>query len=151
MHITARDFESFMVKQLKYASLNGQDRFESGRKAGYFRTLWHAPFRFFYLYVVRCGFLDGQAGLMVCMTLAFYTFAKDAKIWELNQNRLVSSRQRSVGPRESLSTSSIQGSYNSTLSPAVELPAAKSLAAKLPTRLPVAELAEAQPSMRKAA
>jgi glycosyltransferase involved in cell wall biosynthesis len=148
IHIAARDFESFMVKQLKYASLNGHDRFESGRKAGYFRTLWHAPFRFFYLYVVRRGFLDGQAGLMVCMTLAFYTFAKDAKIWELNQNRLALTRQRSGGLRESHSNPFLtEGMNNATLPPEARPPVAKLPAATLP----VAELTAARPPMRKAA
>ena len=44
------------------------------------------PFvRFFWLYVLRRGFLDGLVGLQICMLQAFFvTFVKQARLWELS-------------------------------------------------------------------
>ena len=44
------------------------------------------PFmRFFWLYVLRLGFLDGLVGLQICMLQAFFvTFVKQARLWELS-------------------------------------------------------------------
>jgi hypothetical protein len=33
--------------------------------------------------LLRRGFLDGRAGLVVCGIMAYYTFLKDAKLWAL--------------------------------------------------------------------
>jgi hypothetical protein len=49
--------------------------------------LLHAPLRFVQLYLVRGGWLDGRAGLVVCGIMAYYTFLKDAKLWALASRR----------------------------------------------------------------
>jgi hypothetical protein len=33
--------------------------------------------------VIRLGFLDGKAGLVLCMLTGFYSFTKLAKLWAL--------------------------------------------------------------------
>jgi hypothetical protein len=40
------------------------------------------PLRFLQLYFLRLGFLDGVPGFQICMYTAFYTFVKQAKLWE---------------------------------------------------------------------
>jgi hypothetical protein len=39
------------------------------------------------MYVLRAGFLDGRVGLVLCGTMAYYTFLKDAKLWALEHTR----------------------------------------------------------------
>ena len=43
-----------------------------------------APFfRFFWLFVVRRGFLDGLPGFQLCLLQSFFvTFVKQARLWE---------------------------------------------------------------------
>jgi glycosyltransferase involved in cell wall biosynthesis len=41
---------------------------------------------FGYLYIARLGFLDGRAGLTLCLLYAFRQFLADAKIWELKRD-----------------------------------------------------------------
>jgi len=42
--------------------------------------------RFLQLYVLRLGFLDGMAGVQVCMLQSFFiTFMKQARLWEMEQ------------------------------------------------------------------
>ena len=40
------------------------------------------PWRFFSMYVLRLGFLDGRAGFVLARLSAFYTFLKYARLWE---------------------------------------------------------------------
>lgn len=51
------------------------------------RILLHPPFRFFRCYFVKKGFLDGMAGLVIAVTIAFGTFIKYAKVWEARTER----------------------------------------------------------------
>ncbi|MFV2070524.1 MAG: hypothetical protein ACC645_26450, partial [Pirellulales bacterium] len=39
--------------------------------------------RFLHTYIVRLGFLDGLAGLQVCMLTGYSSFMKQARLWEL--------------------------------------------------------------------
>ncbi len=54
-----------------------------------FGMLFHAPFRFFRCYVIKLGFLDGIAGVVIAVISSFGTFVKYSKFWEkyLNENR----------------------------------------------------------------
>lgn len=47
------------------------------------RILFHSLFRFFKCYVLKRGFLDGIPGLIIANNVAFGTFSKYAKQWEL--------------------------------------------------------------------
>jgi len=40
------------------------------------------PARFFRDYVLHMGFLDGSKGLQLAWMSAFYTFMKQARLWE---------------------------------------------------------------------
>jgi hypothetical protein len=43
-----------------------------------------APLRFLQLYFLRLGFLDGMPGFQVCVHTAYYSFLKQAKLWEMH-------------------------------------------------------------------
>jgi hypothetical protein len=46
--------------------------------------LMRPPIRFFQLYVLRRGFLDGLPGLQMSMLVAFTGFLKQARLWSLD-------------------------------------------------------------------
>ena len=85
LHYTTWNTDDYLFKMNRYAAwgaLNFRD--EKGRKtAGILPMITRAPLRFLQLYVLRLGFLDGIPGLQVCMITAFYSFLKQAKLWEL--------------------------------------------------------------------
>lgn len=81
-HYTARDLETYVRKVVRYGCLDGNYRYERGKRPSYLFTFAHAPLRFFQLFVLRGGFRDGFPGLVLCMVLAFYVFMKDARLWE---------------------------------------------------------------------
>jgi (heptosyl)LPS beta-1,4-glucosyltransferase len=84
LHYTCRSLAQFVEKQRRYASTSAEDMYAAGRRVSYLGLLVRPPIRFLQLFVFRGGFLDGLPGLLVCMTMAFYTFLKYAKLWELS-------------------------------------------------------------------
>jgi len=68
-----------------YTGLAARDMQERGRRAGFWGMFLRPPLRFFQLYILRGGFLDGLAGLQMAMLVAFAGFLKQARLWELDQ------------------------------------------------------------------
>jgi hypothetical protein len=48
--------------------------------------LVHPPARFLRMYVLQRGFVDGYAGLVLCLLSAYGVFLKYAKAWELKRS-----------------------------------------------------------------
>ena len=81
---TRTTISSKMNRYAAWGALNFRD--EKGRKtAGFLPMITRAPLRFLQLYLLRLGFLDGIPGLQVCMFTAFYSFLKQAKLWEMRE------------------------------------------------------------------
>jgi glycosyltransferase involved in cell wall biosynthesis len=104
VHHTAVDLDRFLVKQQRYATWSALDAYDAGKRASAFRLLTHALFRFLQLYIVRCGWLDGRAGIVVCGLAAWYTFLKDAKLWAMRNCR-VSEQDTATAGRQAIDMS----------------------------------------------
>jgi len=88
VHHTALDLDRFVAKQERYATWSALDAYDAGKRASWLRLLTHAPLRFMQLLVLRGGWLDGRAGVVVCGLAAWYTFLKDAKLWAMRNCRV---------------------------------------------------------------
>lgn len=88
VHHTALDLDRFVAKQERYATWSALDAYDAGKRASWLRLLTHAPSRFLQLLVLRGGWLDGRAGVVVCGLAAWYTFLKDAKLWAMRNCRV---------------------------------------------------------------
>jgi len=84
VHFTYWSLEDYLRKFDRYTTLAAVAWRKKGRPDRFVSLLLRAPLRFLYLYVIRLGFLDGVAGLVLCMLSAFYSFTKVAKLWALN-------------------------------------------------------------------
>jgi glycosyltransferase involved in cell wall biosynthesis len=84
LHYTYWSYDQYFAKYVDYTRWGAQDMWDAGR-----RTSWHGlllrPFlRFFQLYVLRRGFLDGLAGIQVCMLQSFFvSFVKQGRLWQM--------------------------------------------------------------------
>jgi hypothetical protein len=58
---------------------------EGGRRSGPLALLIHPPAAFVRNYVLRRGFLDGTAGLLLSAVNAYSVFLKFAKLWEIQR------------------------------------------------------------------
>ncbi|MEM9657199.1 MAG: hypothetical protein AAF961_02455, partial [Planctomycetota bacterium] len=68
----------------RYTRVQAEQWHASGRRASYARMLIQPPLRFLRDFVLHRGFLDGAAGLQIAWMSAFYTFMKQARLWELH-------------------------------------------------------------------
>lgn len=68
-------------KSAHYAREWACERAERGRSASLLSAFGHSGFCFVRMYLLRAGFLDGRAGLLLAILLAQATFAKYAELW----------------------------------------------------------------------
>lgn len=86
LHFSTRSYDQYFEKYVKYTQWGAQDQWERGRRTSFNGLLIRPFFRFLQLYVLRLGFLDGMAGVQVCMLQSFFiTFMKQARLWEMEQ------------------------------------------------------------------
>lgn len=81
-HHTFRSFGQYFGKFLNYAEWGAAQAFRDGRRAGLMEVGFRPAWRFFRMFVLQLGFLDGMYGLVLCMLQAFGVFLKYARLWE---------------------------------------------------------------------
>ncbi len=82
-HYTSGNIREFALKMVNYAALNAEKYHQQGKKAGWTKLYFAAPFSFLKNYIFRLGFLDGKAGFTVARMNAFYTWLKYVRLDEL--------------------------------------------------------------------
>jgi hypothetical protein len=68
----------------RYTTYSATQMHEAGRTSGLVPMLGHPPLAFLRNYLLRRGFLDGAAGLVISALNAYYVFLKFAKLWEID-------------------------------------------------------------------
>jgi glycosyltransferase involved in cell wall biosynthesis len=84
LHFTTWSAEHHMKKLIRYAQFGALHFEERARRPSALSMFIRAPLRFFQLYFLRFGFLDGLPGFQVCMHTAYYSFLKQAMHWEMH-------------------------------------------------------------------
>lgn len=83
-HYSVWSYDQMYAKFARYTSLQAEQWYEQGRDTSYFKLLVRPFFRFFREYILQMGILDGKVGLQQAWNAAFYSYAKQARLWELN-------------------------------------------------------------------
>ena len=83
-HYTAWSSDEYWTKQNRYASWGALNLRDEGQRVSLLSMFFRGPLRFLQLYLLRRGFLDGIPGLHICAYTAFYSFMKQARLWELD-------------------------------------------------------------------
>ena len=86
-HYTCTSYSQYLPKLSRYADVQARIWQAEGRRAKLQRPA--APFSAAICqgYVLRLGFLDGLAGLQVCMLVAYLSWLKQAYLWQLQSGR----------------------------------------------------------------
>ena len=82
-HYSYRDLCDHLNRINHYTTLAARQMHEGGRRTGPVGLLVHPPAAFLRNYVLRRGFMDGTAGLVLSLVNAYSVFLKFAKLWEL--------------------------------------------------------------------
>lgn len=83
LHYTMPSYEEALAKLNRYSSGRAADRVAAGHRGGVVLALVHAAWAFVRSYVVRRGFLDGGAGVVVAVYVAEGTWWRYLKMAEL--------------------------------------------------------------------
>ncbi len=71
-----------------FSSISALEKFNRGKNYSLFRMLVKPPIKFLEMYLLKHGFLDGTAGLIVAITSAYASFLREAKLFELDRLQL---------------------------------------------------------------
>ncbi len=82
VHETYRSLDQALEKLHRYAVWAAADAYREGRRPGIFELVLRPLWRFFRMYVVQAGFLDGRHGLVLCALQGYGVFLKWARVWE---------------------------------------------------------------------
>ncbi len=83
-HYTYWSYDQFFKKFDRYTKVQAQVWYQRGRRPSYWRLLMNPPLRFLRDYILQLGILEGQIGLQISMLSGFYSFMKQARLWELH-------------------------------------------------------------------
>jgi len=81
LHYTYRDLQHYLTKSAAYAAAWASARAAAGRRASLSQGILHGIACFVRMYLLRGGFLDGRAGLLLALLSAHSTFVKYADLW----------------------------------------------------------------------
>ncbi len=83
-HYTVWNYDQYFRKFERYTQVQSEQWAEEGVDTSYIKLLLRPVWRFFREYIVHRGFLDGKAGLQLSWLAAFYSFTKQARLWQIN-------------------------------------------------------------------
>ena len=81
-HYTYWSYDQYFQKFHRYTTWQVGVWHRAGRRPSLLRLLLNGPLRFLKAYVLYRGFLDGIPGFQVCLLQGFYSFVKQARLWE---------------------------------------------------------------------
>ena len=82
-HYAYRDIAHHVQTMDRYTTLAARQMYEDGRRATWIDILITPRLTFFRNFILRGGFRDGMAGLIISAMNAYYVGLKFAKLWEL--------------------------------------------------------------------
>jgi (heptosyl)LPS beta-1,4-glucosyltransferase len=85
-HYPYRDLSEHLIRMDRYTTLAAKQMFEKGKRATRLELLVHPPVAFLRNYILKGGFRDGKAGLVVSLVNSYYVMLKFAKLWELQRD-----------------------------------------------------------------
>lgn len=82
LHHTYPTLEMHLQKMELYANLGAENLFKKGKKSSILMAILRGVSKFFKMYLLKKGFLDGKEGLVLAIMSSFGVFLKYLKLWE---------------------------------------------------------------------
>jgi hypothetical protein len=83
-HYTLWSWEHYLTKFERYTRVQAEQWYSAGRTPSARKMLFNPILRFLRDYVQHRGFLDGAVGIQIAWMSGFYSFMKQARLWELH-------------------------------------------------------------------
>ncbi len=81
LHYTYKTLHQYLNKSASYAQAWAEQRAAKGKKASLWSACSHALARFFRMYILKRGFMDGKHGFLLAVLSAHSVFVKYAELW----------------------------------------------------------------------
>ena len=85
LHYTFRSMPQYLEKLHRYAEWGARDLAQRGRRAGFVEVALRPAWRFFRMFLLQAGFLDGPHGFVISALQSYGVFLKWARLWELQR------------------------------------------------------------------
>jgi glycosyltransferase involved in cell wall biosynthesis len=85
LHYSFHSISDHILQIEKFTSIMAQSKFHKGNRAGWLKLIFSPAWKFFNMFFIRLGILDGYKGFLVARNSAFASFLKSAKLRELHQ------------------------------------------------------------------
>ena len=82
LHYTYRDLSDQFCRLENFSSVAAEEDFRRGKKFSMWQLLVSPVVRTMKFYIVKKGYREGIAGIIVALAEGYYTFMKYAKLWE---------------------------------------------------------------------
>ncbi len=86
-HYTYLTLEDYFKRFNRYTSLGALEYYKRGKKASGIHIVFNPIYKFFRMYILRLGFLDGIEGLLLAVISANYSMVKYYKLREIWKNK----------------------------------------------------------------
>ena len=86
LHSPYASIDQYFEKLDRYSRWWAEDKFERGRRVGAATLVFRPPLRFFSMYLMRGGFMDGAAGAVLASMAATSVMAKYARLWAMSRD-----------------------------------------------------------------
>lgn len=83
LHYSYRNISDHLKFIDRYSSLTAKEKFLKGKRAGVFFSILEGFYKFFQMYFLKLGFLDGRHGMILSVLGAYYNFLKYIKLYEM--------------------------------------------------------------------
>lgn len=96
LHYSDISIAAKVAKLSSYSTLVADERAARGRKCRPLTLVFYPPFVFLRTFVMKRNYLNGWAGFIGSVCMAFYAFMKYAKIYEHNQSERAADQPQSL-------------------------------------------------------
>ena len=81
-HFTYRSMEDHFRQMIRFSGVQADEMYARGRRSSFWAMWLRPPYRFFHMYILRLGVLDGRAGFVLAKLGAHFVFMKYAGLWD---------------------------------------------------------------------
>jgi hypothetical protein len=95
-HHPYKNLSEHLIRMDRYTTLAARQMHTQGKRATAARLFFHPHVAFLRNYILKGGFRDGKAGLVISLVNSYYVFLKFAKLWELQRDARLPDDRRST-------------------------------------------------------
>lgn len=81
-HFTYENLDEQLHKLNSFSTISAREDFQRGRRGNVLKMFINPLLRMFKFYILKKGYREGVAGMVVAFVEGYYTFMKYAKLWE---------------------------------------------------------------------